>query len=280
MPRALSWLPLLLATAITGCAGEEGAQGPAGPAGPAGADGADGVAGPEGPAGPQGPAGADGAQGLEGPMGPAGPAGADGAPGMMGPTGPAGAIGPMGPAGATGPTGATGPMGPIGATGATGPAGATGPTGPTGVAGPAGPTGPSGVIAIRDFEADWTPNPVNTTGGSAFAPTLCRTTTYTPTTANEVAIIHMSATAVPSAGTAADVFGMGIVASQNGGAFNFIVANYNINAMVDNWTSVSTNKRVNLVQGVTYQWGAAFITGGSVTIEGSSCHGTVMIVRQ
>ena len=64
---------VILALALSACAGAEGPQGPAGPAGPAGPEGPQGPQGETGPAGPEGPAGAAG----EGGMAEAAPTGAE-----------------------------------------------------------------------------------------------------------------------------------------------------------------------------------------------------------
>ncbi len=63
MSKKVFWITcifVILALAITGCAGPEGPQGPPGPAGPAGPEGPQGPPGPEGPQGPPGPAGPPG----------------------------------------------------------------------------------------------------------------------------------------------------------------------------------------------------------------------------
>jgi hypothetical protein len=143
------------------------------------------------------------------------------------------------------------------------------------MAGPAGPTGPSGVIAVRDFEADWTQD---MTGGTVVFPALCRTTAYTPTTANEVALISMQGTIAPN--PAGDFIFLAPAASQNGGAMGFVSGWYNIDGMTDGAGSVSTSRRFPLTQGVSYVFGAGFQTQGDVTVVASTCHGVVTIVRQ
>jgi hypothetical protein len=141
--------------------------------------------------------------------------------------------------------------------------------------GPTGPTGPSGVVAVRDFEADWTQNMAAST---PVFPTVCQTTAYTPTTPNEVAVINLQGTAAPN--PAGDFIFMSAGASQNGGAFNFISGYYNIDGMSDGAGSVSMSRRFPLTQGVSYVFGAGFQTQGAVTLVAATCHGMVTIVRQ
>lgn len=87
---------ILLALALTACAGpqgdpgERGLTGPPGPPGKTGPRGDVGPMGPRGPEGPQGPAGPQGEAGPQGPEGPAGPPGPEGPAGVQGEQGPPG----------------------------------------------------------------------------------------------------------------------------------------------------------------------------------------------
>jgi len=68
---------LIIALALTACAGSEGPQGPVGPAGPAGPEGPQGPPGETGPAGSEGPQGPPGEAGMAGDSGAAAPVGAE-----------------------------------------------------------------------------------------------------------------------------------------------------------------------------------------------------------
>jgi len=86
-------------TGPAGPQGPAGLQGPEGDPGPQGPNGPAGQQGPQGPAGqtgPQGPQGDTGSQGVPGPTGPQGPQGIQGNVGPVGPQGPQGIPGPTG----------------------------------------------------------------------------------------------------------------------------------------------------------------------------------------
>ncbi|AKT41831.1 hypothetical protein [Chondromyces crocatus] len=189
--------------------------------------------------------------------------------------GPAGPTGPAGAAGAAGPTGPAGPAGAAGAAGPTGPAGAAGAAGPAGPTGPTGPAGSGGVLAIRDFDGDWSGTTMVNQQYSV--PTVCRTATYTPTSANEVAIITMNGLASPT--TASEVLYLDVMSSQNGGAFTYITTNSSASELVTGIGTVSITKRVNLVQGTSYVFATGFVTVPVANIDVGTCHGTVLIVR-
>lgn len=220
-----------------------------------------GLVGPMGPTGAQGPAGAMGPTGAQGPVG---PTGATGAQGVMGPQG------PVGPTGGTGAQGLMGPQGPAGATGAPGAAG------PAGPAGPAGATGASGVVTVLFYEGTW---PQNMSAGTVVVPPACRTASYTPQTANEVAVVHMSATALQIASGTANLLYGAPSASVNGGTFNFISGQYNVDTINGGAGSVSSTVRFGLTQGSSYVFANSFNTSAAVALSAASCHGTVMIVR-
>lgn len=97
--------------------------------------------------------------------------------GDTGNTGSTGPTGPQGPQGDTGPTGPSGPKGDQGDTGNTGPTGPVGPTGPQGTQGPTGPTGATGPAGAPGYRY---------TGINA------RTSSYTPTAADEGRLVTLS----------------------------------------------------------------------------------------
>ena len=248
----------------TGLLGPAGPVGPAGPIGPTGATGPEGAMGPAGPIGPTGPVGATGAMGPQGPVGATGAQGVMGPQGVMGLQGPAGVAGVMGPQGPVGATGALGPQGPAGATGATGPQGT------------AGATGATGVVTSFGFDGNWTQT---LTGNVWVAPTVCRTGTYTPTTANEVAIITLSTTAqAPAAGS--NVLLVNAAVAINGSStFTELASNRHADQLNVGMASVSNTQRYSLTQGTSYVFGTILTTSASVSLTGASCTGTVLILR-
>jgi hypothetical protein len=225
---------------------------------PTGLVGPTGAAGPMGAVGPIGPTGAQGIQGLAGPTGAQGPAGPMGAQGIQGVAGPTGALGPAGPMGAQGVQGVAGP------------------TGAQGPAGPAGTQGPSGFITVLNFEAAW---PQALAANTPVVPTTCRTASYTPTTATEVAVIQLSAAGLQTPTATVNYLQMAAAASMNGGTFTFLGSQYNVDVLNVGSASVSTTLRVPLTQGTAYVFGAIFNAPLAVTLTSASCHGTVLIVK-
>jgi hypothetical protein len=222
------------------------------------------------------PTGLVGPAGPQGPQGPVGPAGATGAQGPQGPAGPQGATGPQGPQGLQGPQG---PQGLVGATGPQGPQGVQGPQGATGAQGAQGiqgPQGPSGVIMTLGYDGNWTQT---LTAGTAVAPAVCRTGTYTPTTANEVAIIHLSTSALGPVVAGSNILIVATAASINGGAFGGIASNNAADQINVGSGSITNTLRYPLTQGSSYIFGMIAQSTATVALSSAACNGTVMIVR-
>ncbi|HLM73778.1 MAG TPA: hypothetical protein VK459_13830, partial [Polyangiaceae bacterium] len=153
--------------------------------------------------------------------------------------------------------------------------------GPAGPAGPAGPTGPTGVIKVLDFDAVWHPaNLPGKNGNTIITPANCRTTNnpYTAS-AGDVAIVNVHGTATPS-NPATDVLYINVMTSVNGGAtFQVQTATDSAESMADGTANASVSKRINLVAGTTYIFGAGFSSNTAVAISTGYCEGTVMIVK-
>lgn len=212
-------------------------------------------------------------------MGPAGPAGATGAMGPMGPAGATGAMGPQGPAGPAGATGATGPQGlqgPQGFDGPMGPQGPQGPQGATGAQGPQGLQGPSGIVTTLGWDGNWTQS---LTAGTSATPVVCRTGTYTATTANEVAILNLSTSVLAPVVAAANVLIIAPVASINGGALTPIASNNAADQINVGAGSIANTLRYPLTQGSTYVFGMLAQSSATVTLSSAACNGTVVITR-
>jgi hypothetical protein len=151
--------------------------------------------------------------------------------------------------------------------------GETGPTGPQGIAGPQGATG---VVTVLDFESDWAETPV-TGAGTILA--NCKTTPYTAGQ-NEVATIAMDATFLTSTANTGQFFA-GIVKFENGVPYGYVNTFAAADSLSGNAANVALHRKVSLSPGVSYVFGlAVYLSTGTVTNAGASCHGLVTILKQ
>jgi hypothetical protein len=214
--------------------------------------------------------------GVQGPAGPAGPAGPRGATGATGPgAGATGATGATGPAGATGATGPAGADGADGAPGTPGTNGKDGVDGVDGINGMNGATGPSGFLKVLGFDAsNIAPNLAANTGT---IPVVCRTQPHTAGQ-KEVAIIHMDGSVLPTVAANAVVY-LSVVKAEGAGGFTEI-SQQSVESMNDGVASTSVTKSFDLVENVSYTFGARFESSSAVNLVKSSCHGTVTIAKK
>jgi hypothetical protein len=131
----------------------------------------------------------------------------------------------------------------------------------------------TGVIAVLDFDADWTQNTPN---GAVF-PGQCQTESHLAGP-NEVAIVNMNGF-VAASGPSSDFIQLKAAISEDGWPFAPISVYYTIDGLSDGAGHVSTTAKVELIEGVTYVFGAQFQTGAPVVVGFSTCHGTVMVAR-
>jgi hypothetical protein len=137
--------------------------------------------------------------------------------------------------------------------------------------------GASAVLAVLDFEGDWT-SEYPTLNGSKVGPSACRTGTHLAGP-NEVAIVSMGGF-VATIPQGAQFLSLRAATSHDGGPFtqlsNFVPS---LAAFAGGAAQVNITTRITLDEGVTYAFGGQFWTGDLVVNGFSTCHGTVMIVR-
>jgi hypothetical protein len=131
----------------------------------------------------------------------------------------------------------------------------------------------TGIVAVLDFDADWTQNMPN---GPLF-PAQCQTGAHLAGP-NEVAIVNMNGF-VAASGLSNDFIQLKAAISEDGLPFASPSVYYTIDGLSDGAGHVSTTKKVVLEEGVTYVFGAQFQSGAPVVVGFSTCHGTVMIAR-
>ncbi len=97
--------------------------------------------------------------------------------------------------------------------------------------------------------------------------------------ANEVAVLTFHGTASPSVAST-DLLYIDVMMSQNGAAFGTTLTGYAAEGFGDGVASVSVSKRIPLVQGTSYVFGAGFGSNAGLNVAaGAYCQGTVTIAK-
>jgi hypothetical protein len=135
----------------------------------------------------------------------------------------------------------------------------------------------SAVVAVLDFDAAWH-NQTAGLGQHTIVPPACTTSSHTAGP-NEVALVSMNAYASPAGGSN-DMLMLGVATSLDAGnTFTLVESTSTLDGMADGAAQVAMTKKIALVEGATYQFGAAFRTAAPLVIGYATCQGTVTIVR-
>ena len=135
----------------------------------------------------------------------------------------------------------------------------------------------SGVVAVMDFDEDWT-SQASGLYSQFKVPQLCTTAPHTAGP-NEVAIVGMNAAFAPS-GASNDYLQLRVATSTDGYTFETLPDSLGtIDGIAGGVASVSIHRKIPLVAGLTYVFGAAFKTVGPVVAAWTTCQGTATIVR-
>jgi len=132
----------------------------------------------------------------------------------------------------------------------------------------------SAVVAVLEFDGDWTSD---TLSHIPIVPTVCQTGEHLAGP-SEVAIATMNGFVAPS-GQSNDFIQLKVAISEDGWPFEQVPGMPSIDALIGGAGQVSITKRIELLEGSTYVFGARFSSGSPVTDGFSTCHGTVTVVR-
>lgn len=133
------------------------------------------------------------------------------------------------------------------------------------------------VVTVLDFEADWTSQPGPLSGAGWSVPGLCATELHTAGP-NETALVSMSA----FVGTAPSSQYVGMLVMTSADGYTYTVPTGTqpaYEAYANGAADVVVTKKMPLVDGLTYTFGAGIRSTAAVSPLVATCHGLVTIVR-